>query len=123
MGMQVPYRICTKISETGNLQRHQGGCGTNIGDAVPQKRKRTAEEAAELGKKELYRQLSAEIPRNAEILSKSSAYLPLEGGKILVTAEFECKEDIALQSPIDKIENMNYDIGRENNPQQKKTDC
>ena len=40
MGMQVSYRICTKISASGNLQRYKGRCGPDIGNVVQKKRNR-----------------------------------------------------------------------------------
>ena len=40
MGMQVSYRFCTKISPSGNLQRHKSRCGTNTGDIMQKKRDR-----------------------------------------------------------------------------------
>ena len=80
----------------------------------PQKKKMTEKEAAEKGKKELSSLLRGEIPKSAEIISKNSSYISGEDGKITVTVEFECRENIAVSAPIDKTidktENMNYDI-------------
>ncbi len=40
MGMQVAYRICTKVPQTGDIQRHQGRRRSDTGSAMPQKRNR-----------------------------------------------------------------------------------
>ena len=83
----------------------------------PEKKKRNIDEAVALGKKELCRELDKKIPKTAEVTDKNITYRLSAGGKVAVSAEYICIENIALQTPIDKIENMNYDIDKNNNVQ------
>lgn len=76
---------------------------------VPQKRKRTLEELLRLGKEELCRELEGELPEGAEILDTETNYSKNETF-VLVSVKYFCRENIAVQSVIDKIENMDYDI-------------
>ncbi len=77
---------------------------------TPQKRVRTMDEAVELGKNELSAELEKEVPQSAEILDVNVTYLPVGEKGVSVTVEYLCREDIGVQRPIDKIENLNYDI-------------
>ena len=83
----------------------------------PEKKKRSIDETVAFGKKELCRELDKKIPKTAEVTDKNITYRLSEGGKVAVSAEYICIENIALQTPIDKIENMNYDIDKNNNVQ------
>ena len=76
---------------------------------TPKKTKRSLEQIVALGKKELGEEIEKELDKSTEIKNVDVSYLPL-GNKVLVTVEYACRENIALQSPIDKIENLNYDI-------------
>ncbi len=76
---------------------------------IPQKNKRNIEQVVALGKSELGGEIEKEISESAEIKNINVTYLPL-GNKIEVTVEYECFENIAAQSPIDKIDFLNYDI-------------
>lgn len=73
-----------------------------------EKRTRSAEDAEKLGKEELSAELEKEIPEGARVLRKNFEKAKSGDKKVKITAEFVCIEDIALQRPIDKIENMNY---------------
>ncbi len=81
---------------------------------IPEKRKRSVEQAVVIGKEELCRELESEIPVDAERKNVNVTYIPFEN-KVAVTVEYECEENIAEQTAIDKIENMNYDIERKEN--------
>ena len=75
---------------------------------MPQKKKRSELDAANLGKAELGRKLENELTHKAEILNREYSYKFLNKNEIEVTAEFVCKENIAQKAVIDKIENMDY---------------
>ena len=77
---------------------------------TPQKQTRTLEEAVELGRQELSAELEKEVPQSAEIIDVRVTYLPVGEKGVSVTVEYLCREDIGVQRPIDKIENLNYDI-------------
>lgn len=76
----------------------------------PESRVRTLDEAVELGRQELSAELEKEIPQSAEVLDVKVTYLPVGEKGVSVTVEYLCREDIGVQRPIDKIENLNYDI-------------
>lgn len=80
-----------------------------LSEYTPKKAKRSLEQIVALAKKELGGEIEKELDETVEIKNVNVSYLPL-GNKVLVTVEYECRENIALQSPIDKIENLNYDI-------------
>lgn len=75
-----------------------------------ERRARSAEEAENIGRAELGAELECEIPEGAVIKEKNFTKSEGVGGKVKITAEIVCIEDIALQRAIDKIENMNYYI-------------
>lgn len=77
---------------------------------IPEKCSRTEGETVEIAKKELCERLNTEIPSEAEIKKINVAHTITDKNTVLVTVEYECREDIAVQTPIDKIENIDYDI-------------
>ncbi len=77
---------------------------------TPESRVRTLDEAVELGRQELSAELEKEVPQSAEILDVNVTYLPVGKKGVSVMVEYLCREDIGVQRPIDKIENLNYDI-------------
>lgn len=82
---------------------------TDYREYLPQKKRRTETETANLGKTELARELEREVAEHeAKILSRDFSYRVLDKNRIEVTAEFVCREDIAQKSVIDKIENIDY---------------
>lgn len=82
---------------------------------TPQKKTRTADETAALANSELCGALNTEIPSGAEIKNINMTKSENSPGILTVSVEYECRENIALQRPIDKIEILNYDIGRQKN--------
>lgn len=85
----------------------------NYREYTPEKRKRTAEQTVNLAKKELEEGLRNEISPLAEIRNVQSTFTQTEKA-VTVTVKIQCYEDIAEQSAIDKIENMNYNEDSEN---------
>lgn len=75
---------------------------------IPQKKRRSEEEAANLGKTELAHELENEIGNKAKVESRNFSYKVIDKNTVEVTAEFVCTEDIAQKSVIDKTENMDY---------------
>ncbi len=73
---------------------------------TPQKKTRTAEEAVALGTEELTGEIQKELSGRVEILNKNVTWRQVDKGSVEVCAELECREDIAQQSAIDKIENI-----------------
>lgn len=67
-----------------------------------EKRKRSTEEAVELGKKELDGELRKKIPETAEIKEKNITYRLTEDGGTAVTAEYICEENIAVRAVIER---------------------
>lgn len=80
---------------------------------TPEKRKRTAKQAVELGRAELEKEIKKEISPSAEIKDIETSFVQ-EKNSVTVTVKILCYEDIAEQSAIDKIENMNYNGDSEN---------
>lgn len=87
---------------------------SSFAEYVPQKKNRTAAQAIDLGKAELEAELKKEIPRSAEICKVSVTYSEAVEGSVEVTVKILCNENIAVQSAIDKIGNMNYNEESEN---------
>ena len=87
----------------------------------PKKIKRGEKEAFEDAKKDLIEKMKQEIFTNSEnsddiqIKNISSKYEKKDAETIEITVNFELRENIALQRPIDKIENLNYDILNKDN--------
>ncbi len=112
----VPYEYCEKESKS---ERHHLWGFDNIfvdinqdsyREYIPQKKTRTAEQAVALGGKELTEEIQKEFENRVEILSKNVTYSRIDQKTVEVTAEILCREDIAQQSAIDKIENMDYNV-------------
>ncbi len=76
---------------------------------TPKKRKRSLEEVLKTAEQELFEQLEGEIPRDGEILDKKVTYSKASEKEVLVTAEILCREDIAQQRIVDKVEVLGYD--------------
>ena len=70
---------------------------------TPQKRRRSELQAADLGKKELETLLERELSGGVEILNRSAIFKKTDKKEVEVTVKFICSEDIARQSPIDKM--------------------
>ena len=80
---------------------------------MPEKRKRTVNQAVEIGEKELEKEMNSEISPSAEIKDVETSFIE-EKNSVTVTVKILCYEDIAEQSVIDKIENLNYNENSEN---------
>lgn len=72
-----------------------------------QTKERTVTEAIELGKFYLCHKINTKLSKGAVIDSLSVSH-KLSGDTVLVTVECECTEDIAIQTPIDKTEDLEY---------------
>ncbi len=73
------------------------------------KKSRTVSDIAELGRKELLEELKKEMGETAEIKDVSVTFSEVSQNKVEIVVKALCFEDIAHQSPIDKIENIQYD--------------
>lgn len=76
---------------------------------------RSEAEAVEIGKSELEEQIKRRLNADTEIRNTTVTYEKSQNGNIIVTAEVECFEDIAMQTVIDKIDIMPYDISSNEN--------
>ena len=77
---------------------------------MPKAKRRSVEETVETAKAQLCERLNGEIPPDAKIKNINVVHNIKDDKTVTVTVEYECFENIALQTPIDKIENMDYDI-------------
>ncbi len=110
----MPYEYCDK--ESMSRRHHLWGLDNIFVDIsedcyreyAPQRKTRTVEQAIALGGKELTEEIQKEFGNRVEILSKNVTYKQVDQKSIEVTAEILCREDIAQQSEIDKIENIDY---------------
>ena len=75
---------------------------------------RTEAETVAFGENDLKQQLDAELPEDAEVKNISTTYRTTADGTIQVTVEYECRENIAKQSVIDKIDILPYDREEKN---------
>ncbi len=82
----------------------------SFSEYVPEKKSRNLEETLKLAGEELSAEIEKEIPPKAEVLDKSVTYTELGKKGISVTVEVRCREDIATQRIIDKIEVLGYDV-------------
>lgn len=106
----VPFEYCEK--ESRSTRHHLWGFEKIFIDInedtyreyTPQKKTRTVAQAVELGGKELTEEIQKEFSERVEILSKNVTYKQADKNSVEVTAEILCREDIAQQSAIDKIE-------------------
>ncbi len=107
-----PYEYCDKASKSE--RHHLWGFDKIFVDIntdsyreyVPHKKRRTAEQAVALGGKELTEEIQKEFAERVEVLNKNVTWRQIDKGTVEVTAEILCREDIAQQSAIDKIENI-----------------
>ena len=110
----VPFEYCEKESKSS--RHHLWGMDKIFIDIkeehyreyMPEKKTRTLEQAVALGGKELIEEIQKEFSKGVEILSKNVTYQRVDAKTVEVTAEIICREDIAQQSLIDKIENIDY---------------
>ncbi len=79
---------------------------------MPEAKSRTEEETVEIAQKELCERLNTEIPFGTEIKNINVTHNITDKNTVLVMVEYECLENIAVQTPIDKIENIDYDIAK-----------
>ncbi len=72
-----------------------------------EKASRTAAEAIKWGEDKLFGEVLSEIPKEAKITAKDSTH---KNGRdyVEVTVKYTCLEDIARQSNIDKIDDLDY---------------
>ncbi len=77
---------------------------------TPINKTRTADEAVALGGQELTEEITKELGSRAEILDKNVTFKQIDEKSIEVCAQILCREDIAQQSEIDKIENIDYNV-------------
>lgn len=84
-------------------------CETYTEQQVVQK-SRTEQETLDFAVQELKTQLDAELPSDAEVKNINVSHL-VSGQSVKVKVEYECRENIAAQSTIDKIDVLPYDIG------------
>ncbi len=107
-----PFEYCDKAEEGAEFHLFKPGIFSvrlnteSYKEYIPEKRIRTVPQAVELGGRELVSEIEKELVGRVEILSKNVTYQVIERGKAEVTAEILCREDIARQSAIDKIENI-----------------
>ncbi len=112
----MPYEYFEKESRT--LRHHLWGVDnifvditeTAYREYTPQKKTRSAKQAVDLGGKELTEEIQKEFAGRVEILNKQITFCQTDKKSIEVTVEVLCREDIAQQSVIDKIENMDYNV-------------
>lgn len=83
---------------------------------------RSVSEAVKLGTKEMTEKVEERIPKAAKIVSKKSDHNIVSGETVEVTVTYECSENIAKQSEIDKSlidksDNLDYDIENDKNSQ------
>lgn len=111
-----PFEYCDKIEESTEYRAPVSFIPSVFVDSskyleyTPKEHVRTPDETVEFGKNELSAELEKEVPQSAEILDVKVSYLPVGDKGVSVTVEYLCREDIGVQRPIDKIENLNYDI-------------
>lgn len=74
------------------------------------KKSRTEQEAVDFGTQDLKARLDAELPPDAEVKNVNVTH-QTSGQTVRVTVEYECRENIAKQSVIDKIDILPYDNG------------
>lgn len=72
--------------------------------------KMSEKETFDFGKNELVEELKKELSESAEIKNVSAKYEKKDNETLKVYVKFELRENIAEERPIDKIENLNYDI-------------
>lgn len=113
---RIPFENCDRATETKEyrlplefMPSLYVACD-RYSEYTPEKKSRTEAETIELAKSELCERLNATIPQGTEIKNVNVTHNMTDSKTVRVTVEYECRENIALQTPIDKIENMDYDI-------------
>ena len=72
-----------------------------------QTKKRTVSEAVILGKFHLMQRVNKELSKGAKIEKTDLSFVE-KGDSVIVTLECECLENIAVKTPIDKSEELEY---------------
>nr|QGT51277.1 sporulation protein YqfD [uncultured Firmicutes bacterium] len=88
-------------------------CDTYTEQQVVQK-SRTEQETIEFAAQELKAQIESELPPDAEVRNIAVTHTASDQ-TVRVAVEYECRENIAKQSMIDKIDVLPYDIGEVQN--------
>ena len=78
-------------------------------------KKRSDKEIFELGKKELSKKIEKNLKENSLIKNISAKFEEKDPETLVVTVNFEIRENIAEERKIDKTENLNYDIDMSKN--------
>ena len=78
-------------------------------------KQRTIQEAVETGRKEMTKEVENSVPKDAEIIARKTDHNIISGDAVSVTVTYECRENIAKESEIDKSlidknDNLDYDI-------------
>ena len=81
-------------------------------------KQRTIQEAVETGRKEMTEEVENSVPKDAEIIARKTDHNIISGDAVSVTVTYECRENIAKESEIDKSlidknDNLDYDIKAE----------
>lgn len=81
-------------------------------------KQRTIQEAVETGRKEMTEEVEKSVPKDAEIIARKTDHNIISGDVVSVTVTYECRENIAKESEIDKSlidknDNLDYDIEAE----------
>jgi len=81
-------------------------------------KQRTIQEAVETGRKEMTKEVENSVPKDAEIIARKTDHNIISGDAVSVTVTYECRENIAKESEIDKSlidknDNLDYDIKAE----------
>lgn len=84
-------------------------------EQAEKKVKKTDKEIFENAKKELSEEIKKTLDEGTEIRNISAKYEKADEKNIVVTVNFELRENIATERAIDKIDNLNYDIGESEN--------
>ena len=74
------------------------------------KTQRSEKEVFEKAKKELSEKIKKSLQKNCTVKDISAKYEKKDKNTLIVYVKFMCRENIAEQRLIDKIENLNYDI-------------
>ncbi len=69
---------------------------------------RTVSEAVEEAETELTKQVEAEVPGSAKVVSKNTDHNIVSGETVRVTVTWYCDENIAKEAPIEDMEDIDY---------------
>ena len=75
---------------------------------------KTDKEIFEFAKNEIVKKFKSELEKKSEIKKISANFKEKDPETLVVTVVFDLRENIAQERIIDKIENLNYDIGNGN---------